>query len=295
MDIFKVDDLKEYLEGLKRLFDIVRVVNPISKKVVFQNGYGDSIIHGEDCYGVWKKGEACSNCISSKAIQDKKCFTKIEYLGDGVYIVIASPIIFEDNLYVLELVKDITETGVVTGLNGLNTMEANNIIYTLNEKVIKDDLTGVYNKRHINKRLPIDIDYAKKHREKLTVAMMDIDSFKKINDIYGHMVGDLVLKKIAEAISSEVRVNYDWVARYGGDEFLIVLKNLDETAAMEIMKRIQSTVRKMIIRFEDSIINVTLSIGFHTIDTETENFSRIVSKVDQNLKKAKDGGKNRIV
>lgn len=295
MDTFRVENVGNYLEGLTGLFDIVRIVNPAINKVIYQNGDGDMIIHGHDCYEFWERGKACDNCISSQALMGKKTFTKIEYKGDCVYMVMASPIIFGDELYVLELLKDITETGIVTGLSGLSTKETNDIISKLNEKVVRDDLTGVYNRRYINQRLPIEIDYAMKHGENLTVIMLDIDYFKEINDIYGHLAGDLVLKELANTISSKIRKNYDWVARFGGDEFIVLLKNSDQEIAIKVIKEIQDAIKNMIVRFNNKIINITISIGSCTVEPGTKDFDGVICEVDKNLQNAKRTGKNRII
>ncbi len=292
---FRVMNIANFVDGLSCLFDIVRVVNSTRKKVVYQNGDGSTIIHGQDCYEFWERGKVCDNCISSQAVREKRTFTKVEYKGDGVYMVMAAPIKFGDELYVLELLKDITETGIVTGLSGLSSKETNDIIIKLNEKAIRDDLTGVYNRRYINQRLPIDIDYAMKHKEKLAVAMVDIDFFKGINDSYGHTAGDLVLKELSSTIISIIRSNYDWVARFGGDEFFIVLKDFDEELAMEVMGKIKNAVENMVIRFDNHRLNITISIGFCVVDPGTKNFDEIIYEIDTNLKKAKKGSKNRIV
>lgn len=295
MDVFRVYDLKRYLDGFERLFDVVRIVNPISKKVIYQNGNGETIIHGEDCYAFWEKGKACDNCISTRAITEKKSFTKIEYKGDGVYMVISSPIIFGDDMYILEVLKDLTETGIVTGLSGLSNREATDIIARLNEKVMRDDLTGVYNRRYINEKLPSDILYAARSNEKISIIMLDIDYFKEINDMYGHLAGDSVLKEVANIIKSKIRKNYDWVARYGGDEFLIVLKNSGQEVAINVMKEIQNTVKNISVRFENNIVNITISFGSCTVEPGTKNFDEIIYEADENLKKAKKTGKDKII
>lgn len=295
MEPFRVNNVGSYLDGLSNLFDVVRIVNPQIKKVVYQNGDEGTIFHSDDCFEFWDTGKECDNCISSKAFAEKKTFTKVEYKGDGVYMVMATPIIFGDDLYVLELLKDISETGVVTGLSGLSAKETNNIIYSLKEKVVRDDLTEVYNRRYIDSRLPIDIEDSKNHGENITVIMLDIDYFKEINDIYGHVAGDLVLKKLTDIISSKIRRNYDWVARYGGDDFLIVLRNSNKEVAMRVIKEIQDTVNNTSIKFGDNSINITISVGSFTAEPGSMDFDEVIYEIDKNLQRAKKSGKNRII
>lgn len=295
MEVFKVNNIKDFLDGFTNLFDIVRVVEPRRRTVIYQNGYGEPIIHGHDCYEFWARGKPCDNCISSQAYKDKRTFTKIEYVGDRVYIVMTSPITIEDDLYVLEILKDITENGIITGISRLSNIETNDIISELNEKIIRDDLTGAYNRRYINQKLPIDLDYGISHKEKLTVIMLDIDNFKEINDTYGHVAGDLVLKELVRTVSSKIRANYDWIARYGGDEFLIALKKSNEEVAMKVMKEIQKSVENINLRIENETINITISMGSYTVKPMEEDIEMIIHEADKNLKKAKDNGKNMIV
>ncbi len=295
MDVFRVYDLKSYLDGLERLFDIVRIVNPISKKIVYQNGSGDTIIHGDDCYGLWGKGKPCDNCISFRAIRERKSFTKIEYKGDGVYMVIVSPIIFGDTIYVSEVLKDLTETGIVTGLNGLSIRETTDIISMLNQKVIRDDLTEAYNRRYINEKLPSDILSAARNNEKTSVIMLDIDYFKEINDMYGHLAGDLVLKELTNIIKCKIRRDYDWVARFGGDEFLIVLKNSGIEVANKVVKEIQMALRNKVIRFDNYIIKLTISFGMYAIEPGTKCFEEALHIVDKNLNIAKESGRDMVI
>lgn len=109
MEEFRVRDLVGYLNGLNNIFDTVRVVNPKIKEVVYENGRGATIIHGTNCYEYWDRGQPCDNCISTRAIGEKKTLTKIKYNGNGVFMVIATPMIFGDDLYIVEMLKDITE------------------------------------------------------------------------------------------------------------------------------------------------------------------------------------------
>ena len=296
MNYLRIKDLEDYLNGLNKIFDIVRIMNVKKRKVVHQNGGADTIIHGADCYDYWDRGQACDNCISAKAIREAKTLTKIEYNGDGVFMVMATPIIFGDDLYIVEMLKDITETMLATDLNFKNTIKTNNnITAELNERVVTDELTGAYNRRFINERLPDDLEYANIKDETISVIMLDIDNFKEINDIYGHMAGDFVLKKLVNIINSNIRKNYDWIARYGGDEFLIVLRNSSNGIVNKVIEQIQIALKSEFIKFKDDKVNITISFGIYTVEPRTKTFNEILHIVDSNLIKAKQSGKNRAI
>lgn len=294
VETFRVNDLENYLEGLNRLFDIVRVVDPIKKKILHCND-GEAIMHGADCYEFWSKGKFCANCISKKAMIEKDTITKIEYYGDGLFLAMASVIEFEDNEYVIEMLKDITEIGMLSNLNCDSMIEIRNRLTELNEKIMRDDLTGVYNRRYINERLPREIHNATVNNEKISVVMLDIDHFKQINDIYGHIAGDLVLKEFIKIIKSKIRKNYDWVARFGGDEFLIVLKNSDKETTNLIIKGIQVALSNNIIRFNNYLIKTTISFGSYTVEPGIVDVDEILYIVDKNLNKAKNSGRNKLI
>lgn len=109
MDDFRVEDLFSYLNGLNNIFDVVRIVNPKIKEIVYENCESQNTIHGDNCYEYWDKGEACDNCISAKAIREKRTITKIEYKEDNIFIVMSTPMIFGDSLYIVEMIKEISE------------------------------------------------------------------------------------------------------------------------------------------------------------------------------------------
>ncbi|MDI6880702.1 MAG: GGDEF domain-containing protein [Desulfitobacteriaceae bacterium] len=117
------------------------------------------------------------------------------------------------------------------------------IINRRNEISVIDELTGVYTRRYIYERLPFDILKSVAKKTPLTVFMTDLDEYKKINDCYGHVVGDYVLRAFAKVLKSYVRKDRDWMARYGGDEFLVVLGATDSKDAYHILDRMRQKVQ----------------------------------------------------
>jgi len=153
-----------------------------------------------------------------------------------------------------------------------------------------DFLTNLYNKRTIIKFLEKEIEFSKKNKVTFSILMLDIDHFKKINDTYGHLMGDKVLKKLANILKQNVREK-DLVGRYGGEEFLIVLPNTSKSRAKDIAERIRKSVEKTL--FPENI-RITISIGV-TEYLFKDNISTLIERADQALYKAKKEGRNRVV
>lgn len=294
MEPFRVKDLEDYLAGLSRIFDSVRIVDPVLNKVVRVEG-NEEVIEESSCYDFWDKNTQCKNCISRDAAREKETFSKVECTNDEMFLVMSTPIIFEDSEYVVEMIKNMFLIDEVYGQNSDELWEITEVISNLNEKLIRDELTGAYNRRYINRKLPEDIDYALKNQEKLSIIMLDVDCFKEINDIYGHMVGDLALKNLANTIKSNIRKNYDWLARFGGDEFILVLKNSDDKVCNKVIKNIQDSLKEKSIMYNGNKIDVTISLGGYILNNKKKGIAEVLSAADKNLNLAKRGGKNAAV
>jgi diguanylate cyclase (GGDEF)-like protein/PAS domain S-box-containing protein len=126
---------------------------------------------------------------------------------------------------------------------------------------ITDELTGVYNRRHFNQNLPIEIQDAERWRSALSLIMIDVDDFKEYNDKYLHLEGDEVLKQTAQVISSIIRKEMDWASRFGGDEFIIILPGLSTAQAAKVGERIIKFFQRIKFKPKDEIVQKTLSMG----------------------------------
>jgi len=157
---------------------------------------------------------------------------------------------------------------------------------------LKDPLTKIGNRAAMTRTLHQELEKAFRHNRSLGLIMMDIDHFKKINDVYGHAVGDLVLQSMVECAEKSVRIS-DMMFRYGGEEFVIVLPETDEPGVLRLAKRIRRRVEKLETRIKNHLIKMTISIGITTLE-ESDDDKTFVARADAALYKAKRDGRNCI-
>jgi diguanylate cyclase (GGDEF)-like protein len=170
--------------------------------------------------------------------------------------------------------------------------EASKRIY---EMSVRDGLTGVFNRRYFDERLTSEFAFAMRHRSSLCVLLCDIDHFKSINDRWGHQVGDMVLRKIADELRIGVRTE-DVLARYGGEEFAVLGRGIDIGGARQFAERVRLMAERAHISFEGTQIPVTVSVGLaHNQAGEVvDSAHRLVAAADGALYAAKRAGRNRV-
>lgn len=160
------------------------------------------------------------------------------------------------------------------------------------EKAMHDALTGLPNRQSYDEQMAREFSRWRRHGHALSIAVVDVDFFKRINDTLGHLRGDKVLKLVAREVQKRIR-SEDFVARYGGEEFVVVMPDTDEQSAFIAMDKVRQCVSECPFNFNNERIAVTVSIGvsaFHSGDTQETCFER----ADRALYQAKHGGRNRV-
>lgn len=157
---------------------------------------------------------------------------------------------------------------------------------TLKDQVLRDSLTGLYNNSYIFEYIDNAIEMAIQYGKNFSVLMIDIDDFKAVNDHYGHLEGDNVIKEVATIILREIR-DFDIAGRYGGEEFIVVLSNSNLEQAKVIAERILLAIESTVFNLNE---HITVSIG--TSQWQRDNRNAIIKKADDKLYEAKENGKN---
>ena len=166
---------------------------------------------------------------------------------------------------------------------------------------LTDALTGVYNRRYIDRRLLEEIARARRQGNRMSVMFIDVDYFKLVNDRFGHQAGDEVLREVAARIKSELRLS-DALARFGGEEFVVLLVDADLPAAAVVADRIRAGVARNAVDLADGqFLEVSVSIGVATLDDAARAqpiesvAQQLVAQADSALYQAKEAGRNRVV
>jgi diguanylate cyclase (GGDEF)-like protein len=163
----------------------------------------------------------------------------------------------------------------------------------LRDLSINDPLTGLFNRKEFERLLDLEVARSQRHGQVMSLLMVDVDFFKRINDSYGHPAGDVVLRNIADRLTKSLRPN-DIVARYGGEEFIILLPETDAAGAASLAERVGCKVRETPVNIAQDIQPVvTVSIGIAVYPLDTNSVEELIQAADKALYAAKDSGRNR--
>ncbi|MDD5804729.1 HD domain-containing phosphohydrolase [Blautia sp. HCP3S3_H10_1] len=223
------------LQYLQITYDLVRFVNPVTKKLLHVEQDGRVWESDFRCYAVWGRGESCSNCISATCLRTKQRIMKVEVTQDDIFQVVAMYVELEGKPCCLELVVKLDDSFIP---QGYSREEVLNSIRIHKEKMYIDRVTGIYNKRYYTEKLcrmeTVD-----------ALAMADIKGFKKINENFGHQTGDDVLRQVASVIHEVVGESGD-ALRYSGDDFVMVFSDITSENFEKMLEDIRGKVESLV-------------------------------------------------
>lgn len=275
-------EVEKKIEVYKELFSVVRLLK--GEEIEKTQGLKTDGIAGVDapcqCYSFWKKQHPCDNCISVKALREKTKKTKLEFMDNEVFEVIAKYMEIDGEPYVMELLNRMEEENFVDSMGREKLVEK---LTVYNEKLYKDVLTGAYNRLYYEEDV-------KKRMQTSGVALIDVDDFKLYNDTYGHLTGDMALVTVANAIRKCIRKT-DILVRYGGDEFILVLPGVNEDILIRKLQRVQQAIQHASI---PGYSKLQLSVSIGGVISSNESIESAVSRADKLMYQAKTE-KNMVV
>lgn len=267
-------EVEEEIKVLEKIFDVVRILDGESLSKMQENPCVGVQLGMCKCYEFWKKNKPCENCISVKAYTEKRQKTKLELFDTDIYLVISRYMEIDDEPCVMELVRYLADDTLID-TDGRDKLVGK--LKGYQDKLYRDPLTEIYNRRYFE-------DEIRDMQNPAGVAMIDLDDFKLYNDIYGHDMGDRVLRTVADAINHCIRKT-DKLVRYGGDEFLLILPNMVRGTLRGKLLQIQEAIQNAKIP-ECSRLRLTASIG--GVLSENETIDEAIARADHLMYKAKD-------
>lgn len=278
-DKMTMEQAEAKMSCLREVFPFVRLVKGSVLKDR-EREPAEGLPRACQCYEFWKKDKPCENCISRDVLDSQGEESKIEFIDDQMYQVFSRYVEIDGEPYVMEMIKDLDERTLLDS-EGYEKLLSHLTVY--NEKLYKDALTGAYNRRFYE-------DEVKDMKDPAGVAVIDLDDFKIYNDTYGHHAGDLALETAADIIRRYVRKS-DMLIRYGGDEFLLILPDIQSDIFAAKLKMIQERIYEATIAGYNRL-QMSVSIG--GVMFNSGDIKEAVSRADKLMYRAKKR-KNMVV
>jgi two-component system cell cycle response regulator len=173
--------------------------------------------------------------------------------------------------------------------------QAERLAHQLYESSVRDPLTRAHNRRYLVERLASEIAYSRRHSSRLSLILFDLDHFKRVNDTYGHLAGDDVLREAAALVSRLIRAE-DVFARFGGEEFVVLVRGISHLNVGRFAERLRSAIERLEIASSEAILKVTVSIGYASLDelSGERTADALLRLADERLYRAKTEGRNRV-
>lgn len=274
-------DTLNYIQ-IPEIFELYRFVDPVTNQV-YDYKSKTLLPICQKCYEIWHRDIPCANCISMRAIREQRIIFKLEYMGDATYFIVAIPVHIQGNDYALELVNNVTDSlAIYNSYKKDNSRDLSSIIHDLNYVVTHDIYTDLLNKSYAESQLARTIVKAQKEKLPLTIIVIDIDHFKSVNDTYGHMMGDQVILKLSKLLKDYVEGNEkSWVARIGGDEFLMVFCDRHIEEIREFSANLSNIISKHVFKAKESKFSISVSMGVKAYCAEEDTPTTFLDHVDQ--------------
>ena len=258
---FTKAEAERYLNEQARDNDIVRLVNPLQKEIV-TIGENDDVLVGS-CFKFWGKEDRCENCSSLRASSKKDQAYKIELMNGRTYLVHSRYIAIDGKGYVAEMVKDVTDSLL---LDSKEETKLISLINSYNQMLLSDSVTSLYNRRFLDEQFVPSLRCCQDPHLKINIAFVDLNDFKCINDTYGHLVGDELLKYVAAyfktAYNSRLHGKERLAIRFGGDEFLIVACGIPLPVFKEDFAKVSSILSREVCFLSSPSFHFDFSVGF---------------------------------
>lgn len=293
-NIKSMDEKIKSFCSAEMIFDLYRLVDPYAYEVFDYSGDKKELLKDTNaCFEVWNRTGPCENCVSRRACDENKQYIKVEHLNGEALLVVSVPVALENKRLSLELIKKVTESMVVVSEYHKDNVQISEFIKEFNDIAVRDSFTGLYNKAYIRNELDSFINFHGNTQDFLTGVCIDVDNFKKVNDDYGHNVGDIVLQHISAIIKGTVNRHDGWAGRLGGDEFAMFFENKTMDEVQEICEKMSQKIENFTYKAHRDTFNVTISFGIEQLQGD-DDWRQFLDRIDQSMYAKKEYTKKAV-
>lgn len=283
--MFPIDKINEELRPYslpEEIFDLYRIVDPITHRELGLSPEGELFETGNSCHDIWERGGPCQNCISMHTCNEQKQYFKMEFIHDTVYLIFSVPIHLNGDKYSLEIVKDVTDSMFIANKFNNDKTEAVKVIDKFNAIAVRDILTGLYNKKYA-------LDQLQKYLSDdntvfISAITVDITGLLSINNNYGHAMGDKVLKRVSAILFSLVEPPTSFAVRLESDNFALFYQNEYLKEVETVMKKIKDLVRSLVFEKDGESFGVSVKTDLVARDQD-ESAEKYFNRLQESTKK----------
>lgn len=268
---YTLGQIREMMKFMMKIFDVVRLVDPLSTAVINIDENGKVTKSPYTCFKVWGKTGRCENCSSICSRYGHCAINKFELIKDDVFYIVSQPVEIHIKNDVSESLVLEVASKISNRIGSLTSEEVNlyKLLQNTNKLIYTDALTGVYNKKYLVDRKFL-YHCLNSIADSIAIIMFDICSFRKINEEFGHVAGDEILKSVAGLIEKELKV-HDSIIRFGGDEFIVVLTNCTSDEVQDTICTLSYCMSQVKYGYS-SEMSVSADFGYaYTDDFDMEN------------------------
>lgn len=323
----EIESLNEVMKYMASTFDVLKCIDVITDAImdvkmpkvcalfidkdVYMNKYSSCIIKSnytsiqrrlkkeiEEIYSYVVKMRSPAQVITGTEL------AKFKFIGDAnINSLAILPLIDNDEVYGIMIVGSDVDNFFDKGLKYYETcivefnvsIKSTRLYLRMTDMARKDGLTGIYNRIYFSEIFQKAAYDAVEKKKPLSVALFDIDKFKNVNDTYGHLAGDRVIKMVASVGQKYAEKNNGFASRYGGEEFLLVLPGYDSSEALKILEAMHEEIKNTVVSFDDNKINVNVCIGLSSYPDLCKDTRILVSRADKAMYYGKRNGRGRLV
>lgn len=266
---------------LKNIYDDIRVIDPISKRILYDKDYNP--IKSGFCYEFSGHEGLCSNCVGMRAYNEGRSFFKLYFNGEDLVLHTAMSLTMDDKKYIIEAYKVMDDASYVDGVEFQNKEELKSYVENINNSVVKDEKTEVFNSRFAYERLPSEIELSKTNNACISVALLEI----KFTDEYeNELVKDYNTFNIVSIVSKELNQKTDWISCIEEDKFLILIKRENKKICEECYRSIIQELEQNSTLYNGTNFMLGILLNQNVLSDMVYDAKQLIEYILKNVKKA---------